>query len=196
MRQTVCVLFAAVLFAAPIAAQQDTPAAEQQAASTPAAQAPRAQTPAPSGQQAAAGQQAPAVHTPDPRVDQSDANIQLTVRIDDKGGPTPSTKTVALLVSNMGSSKVRSSGASRMSSMQLDVDAYAELRKSGLIRVNLTLYYQPEPAADEQSSKLNYVNESISLFMKDGAPTVITQAADPTKGSRGVTVEVTASIVK
>ena len=40
------------------------------------------------------------------------------------------------------------------------------------------------------------VSESVELFLKDGVPTIITQAADPTKGQRSVTVEVTATVMK
>mgnify|MGYP003704333999 CR=1 FL=1 len=85
---------------------------------------------------------------------------------------------------------------SRLRSLSAELaDAAAELRRSGLVKVNLTIFYQPENT-DEGPSRLSVVNESIQLFLKDNVPTVISQSADPTKGSRSVTVEVTAQVMK
>ncbi len=132
---------------------------------------------------------------PDPNIDRSDANIRLTLSIADAASSGTAKKTVTLIVANMGSGRVRSSGSSATKAMQLDVDAAAELRRSGLVKVNLTIFYQPENT-DEGPSRLSVVNESIQLFLKDNVPTVISQSADPTKGSRSVTVEVTAQVMK
>jgi len=34
------------------------------------------------------------------------------------------------------------------------------------------------------------------VFLKDGVPTVVSTAADPSKGTRSVSIEVTATVVK
>ncbi len=169
----------------------------QTAAAAPAAQGARAMAPTPTPM---AGQRTPtaavAVAAPrhmDPGIDQSDANIKLAVKVSDVGGGTSTTKTVTLNVANMSSGRVRSSGGNNH--QQLNVDANAELRKSGMVHVSLTIFYSPEEA-EEPGAHLDNVNESISVFLKDGVPTVISTAADPTKGSRSVSIEVTASVLK
>lgn len=218
MRQTVKFAMTAMMAmvgmcaAAPVFAQgfdQTAPVAQggRAATSAPPAMALPAMAP-PSGQQAGIGQRpatpqaaapappaATASHRPDAGVDMTDANIKLTLTINDKGGAGNTTKAVTLLVANMGSSQVRSSGNAGSRSMRLDVDANGELRKSGLIRLNLTVHYQPEQT-EETGSRLSNVDESVSLFLKDGVATVITQAADPTKGARSVEISVTATVVK
>lgn len=133
----------------------------------------------------------------DPRIDPSDANVKFTITVTDKNTGVAGTKTVTLTVANLGSGRVRSSGLSpiRSTTPELNVDATAELRKSGMIRTNLSISYVPEQLEDT-GSRLTIVNESLSLFLKDGVATVVTQSADPTKGSRSVTIEVTANVIK
>lgn len=215
MRQTATFFVVTLALSAPAAAQQimrevpvETPMAmEQQAAP---AQAPRmvAPTPTPSAQ-GSAGQRTPSAaapaaaeapsqaRVPDPGVDRSDANIKIVLTIKDaSSASTTATKTITMSVANMASGRVRSSGANPgRSTQQLSLDASAELRRSGLIRVNLTISYLPEQM-DDPGTRLESVNESLSVFLKDGVPTVVSQAADPTKGSRSVTIEVTATVVK
>jgi len=141
--------------------------------------------------------EAPAAPRLDPRIDQSDVNIKLVVTITDKGATTM-TKVVSLIIGNRGNGKVRSSGntstPNQNRSSELNVDAFATLFKSGVISTNLTIIYQPEWT--EEATKMTGVTQSVSLFLKDGVPMLITQAADPTKGSRSVSIEVTASVLK
>lgn len=205
MYRTVKFVFVATLMAVPAAAQvREVPAeppaiVEQQApARTPApptpAVAPQSGQRTPTAVAPAAPAETPRM--PDPGIDRTDANIKLTVKVTDTAGNATATKTVMLLVANMGSGRVRSTGnIPRTSTQTLNVDATAELRKSGLIRANLSIQYSPE-STDDAGARLTDVNESVSLFLKDGVATVITQAADPTKGSRSVSIEVTASVVK
>lgn len=154
-----------------------------------------APTPAPSPQSPEAPK-APAV---DPRIDQSDVNIRLVLTITDKGASANQTKTVSLIVGNRGSSRVRSNGtATDMNknnrSTELNVDARATLMRSGVISTQLTISYTPEFV--DEGSRFNGVSESVDLFLKDGVPTVITQAADPSRTARSVSVEVTATVMK
>jgi hypothetical protein len=161
-------------------------------AATPAA-AQRGSTPAPTAAVAAA-------HAPDPRIDPSDVNIKLSVKIPDNGPGGTQNKVVSLIMANRGSGRVRSSGntltanGTQNRGSELNVDAMATLYKSGAIHTNLTINYQPEWTED--TTKLTGVMQQVELFLKDGAPMVITQAADPTKGSRSVSIEVTAQVLK
>lgn len=152
-----------------------------------------AAAPAPTPQAA----EAPAAARIDPRVDPSDVNIKMTVTITDKSATTM-TKVVSLIMANKGSGRVRSSGstysAPQQRSSELNVDARATLLKSGAILTTITISYTPEWT--EETTKFTGVSQSVELFLKDGVPTVIAQAADPTKGSRSVTIEVTASVMK
>jgi len=170
MRQTVSLFFVAMCVAAPVAAQQsirEIPAVpaivEQQApplpplppqparvpaAPTPPTSAPRVAAPTP---QAApqAGEAPSAPRQVDPRIDQSEVNIKLVAKISDTGGSAPSSKTVSLSIANMGSGRVRSSGVTPgRGSLQMSVDANAELRKNGLIHVSLTIFYAPEQSEE------------------------------------------------
>ena len=176
---------------------------------TPQNGAPRAVSPISPTPQAT---EAPTARPPiDPRIDQSDVNIKLTIKITDSGSGGTQIKTVSLIMANRGNGRVRSvgdtlakdivvaggtatTGSYRSRSSELNVDAGATLFRSGVISTNLTISYQPEWT--EEATKMTGVTQSVSLFLKNGVPTVITQAADPTKGSRSVSIEVTASVLK
>lgn len=147
------------------------------------------------------GAEAPAAARPavDPRIDQSDVNIKLVLTITDKGASSNQTKTVSLIVANRGNSRVRSNGTGtdankNTRNTELNVDARATLMKSGVISTQLTISYTPEFV--DEGSRFNGVSESVDLFLKDGVATVITQAADPSRTARSVTVEVTATVMK
>lgn len=204
MYRTVKFVFVATLMAVPAVAQVREVPAEQPAVmeqQAPARPPSPMGTPAPqSGQRTPAAVAPAAVAEParmtDTGTDRSDANIKLGVKVTDTAGGSTQSKTVMLLVANLSGGKVRSAGYNpNKGNPTLNVDATAELRRSGMVRVNLTIYYNPE-SNEEGGSRLTEVNESVSIFLKDGVPTVITQAADPTKGSRSVSIEVTASVVK
>ncbi len=168
--------------------------------STFAQQAPRAATPtAPASAQTAPPPAHAATPAPvDPRIDQSDVNIGVTVNITDKSTGGTQNKLVSLIVANRNSGRVRSSGTSfvgdRDRQSDLNVDARTTLMKSGVISVDLTINYMPEWTSE--TTKMTLVTQSVTLFLKDGVPTVITQAADPTKGTRSVTIEVTAKVIR
>lgn len=172
--------------------------------------APPAVTPRP-----AAVDQSPHAGSPttrvDPNIDTSNVNINITVTITDKSSAGTQTKTVSLLFANQGSGRVRSSGSTSYAtqamagaamvpmennrSSELNVDAGGTLMKSGQIKTSLTINYAPEWA--DEKSKMTGVQQSVfSIYLKDGQPTMITQAADPTNGTRSVAIEVTAKVVK
>lgn len=163
---------------------------------TPPGDTPRASSPTPQATEA------PAATRVDPRIDQSDVNIKLMVKITDTSAGSTQTKVVSLIMANKGSGRVRSQGSTTISAAptyntrtsELNVDARATLFKSGSILTNVTITYTPEWT--EEATKFTGVSQSVELFLKDGVTTVIAQAADPTKGSRSVTIEVTATVVR
>lgn len=215
MRRTVNFFIVALCVAVPAMAQDF-----QQAPQGPPAQPARvaAPTPMPTPGQRMAPTMAPpqggqrvAVPTPqaasapvapqrqvDPRIDQSDVNIKLIVKITDTSASGTQTKIVSLIMANKGSGRVRSQGSTttpnNTKNSELNVDARTTLLKSGAISTNMTITYTPEWT--EEATKFTGVSQSVDLFLKDGVATVVTQAADPTKGTRSVTIEATASVVK
>jgi hypothetical protein len=182
-------IVALVVSAASASAQQGRPTTAPPARPTVSVPVEAQGTPAP------ARAAAPFV---DPRVDQSDVNIGVTVNITDKSPTSTQNKVVSLIVANRNSGRVRSSGMAlvqdRERSSDLNVDARTVLMKSGMISVDLTINYIPEWTSD--TTKMTSVTQSVTLFLKDGQPTLITQAADPTHGTRSVSIEVTAKVIK
>lgn len=163
-----------------------------------AQQSPRAATAAPTPPVAQGGARAATPAPVDPRFDISDVNIGITVTITDKSPGGNQTKTVSLMFANRSSGRVRSSGSTQTANTsrgsELNVDANATLMKSGTIYTQFTINYQPEWT--DETTKMTGVSQSVNLYLKDGAATVITQAADPTKGTRSVAVEVTAKVIR
>jgi hypothetical protein len=135
----------------------------------------------------------------DARYDPADCNIQITLNIVDKSPAGTQNKTVSMIVANRSNGRVRSTGSTTKpdrssSDSVLNVDAHPVLFRNGSISTDITLSYQPEWVEDQ--TKLTSVTQSGTLYLKDGIPMLISQAADPTKGSRSVAIEVTAKIIK
>ena len=64
------------------------------------------------------------------------------------------------------------------------------------IQLNLTIEYMPELSQNPTANvKPANINESLTVLVNDGKPTLLTQSADPATDRR-VTVEVTATVVK
>lgn len=176
MRRILTLMILATALAAPAAAKQTT--------RTPVAATPQPPT---------------TTMKVDPRIDTSDVNISVVVNITDKSTTGPQNKTVSLIIANRDSGRVRSSGTTSLGngnsrSSELNVDANTTLLKSGLISTYLTVNYQPEWT--DEATKMTAVTQSVKLFLKDGVPMVIAQAADPTKGTRSVSIEVTAKVIR
>ena len=93
-----------------------------------------------------------------------------------------------------GTTATPSVGANASRGSELNVDASATLFRSGVISTSMTISYTPEWTG--AATNFTGVSESVELYLKDGVPTIVTQSADPTKGSRSVTVEVTAQVLK
>jgi hypothetical protein len=113
-------------------------------------------------------------------------NIRLDVTISDSAEKTMK-KVVSMLVADRDSGRIRS--ANRTGQV-LNVDGRGEVAADGRVYVALTIEYQPEGTPNT-----TMLNQSISLVLAAGRPTVISQSADPNT-DRKVTVEVTATVVK
>jgi hypothetical protein len=129
-------------------------------------------------------------------------NVKLDLTITDTFG-TSSKKTVTMLIADGFAGRIRSSNDVPVSSnsvraITINIDAIPEIRSNGQILVTLTVEYVPDLSTMTQAGgvpKPANINESLTVLVADGKPTMISQSADPATDRR-VTVEVTASIVK
>ena len=96
-------------------------------------------------------------------------------------------KVVSMLVRDRESGRIRSSNPN---GGVLNVDGQSEVVAEDRIAVYLTVEYQPERAAN-----MTMLNQSISVVLTPGKPTVVSQSADPNT-DRKVAVEVTATVLK
>ena len=88
--------------------------------------------------------------------------------------------------------QIRSSGTIRGI---INVDAHPTEMPDGRVMLSITLEYLPESTSQEGGGPLGMLNESLSVLLDNGTPTLITQSADP-RTDRRVTVEVTATVMK
>jgi hypothetical protein len=207
----VVVALVAALAAAPLAAQQvppapavATPVGQPQQIPPPPKPAPPAPTPVP-GQRPGTTPPAPAAPRPESVPTQ---NVRVEIAISDSisQGAAPGRKTVTMLVADGRSGRVRSMNNVRTPEagsqvITINVDARPLVRADGRIQLDLTLEYVPDVPliiSGTPSSRPTVpatVNESLTVLLADGKPTVISQSADPST-DRKVTVEVTATVVK
>lgn len=161
-----------------------------------------AQTPAP----AAPTRTEPVTVSQNDRNAMPSQNIRIDVMISDTFGTAPTKKAVTLLVADRQTGRIRSSlsilvpsgaGGNTFRSIGINVDAAPTVRPDGRVFVTLTLSYTPDNPAVESGApqKPASIDESMSVVLVDGKPTLLAQSADP-QGDRKVTLEVTATVVK
>jgi len=139
-------------------------------------------------------------------------NVKVDLTITDTFGTGTTKKSVTLLVADGWSGRVRSSnevmvqlagapqGATTPRPITINVDCTPIVRENR-IQLNLTIEYVPELSAGSGNQTTTRdprpanINESLTVLVNDGKPTLLTQSADPSTDRR-VTVEVTASVVK
>jgi hypothetical protein len=112
-------------------------------------------------------------------------NVRLDVTITDSAEKTQK-KVVSMLIADGESGRIRSTNNTGV----LNVDGSGRVGSDGRILVWLTIEYMPD-----RSATTTNLNQSISLVLAAGKPTLISQSADPGT-DRKVSVEVTATIVK
>lgn len=136
-------------------------------------------------------------------VSRAQRNINLELTITDQSTPADAAKKlVTMIVADGSRGSIRTSGVVNTpvegrSNVILNVDARPMIRSDNSIMTQLTIEYFPklDPANETKDVGRTQVNQSMSLILESGRPTVISQAADPVS-NRKVTVEVKATIMK
>jgi hypothetical protein len=131
-------------------------------------------------------------------------NISLELTITDQSSAADSAKkVVSMIIGDRQRGSIRTSGALHTpaeghTSVILNVDARPQIRPdSNTIMMSLTIEYFPklDPASETKNVPRTQLNQSMSLLLDSGKPTVISQSADP-GSNRKVVVEVKATILK
>jgi glucose/arabinose dehydrogenase len=172
------------VFAAPVAARQaplPSQATQPQPQGTPPPGRPVAAA-SPSTRRTAA---VPAGRAVRGRWEPPSQNVRLDVTIIDTGDQT-ARKIVSMLVADGDNGRIRSGNNQGV----LNVDGRPQVALDGRVYVSITIEYSPD-----RSTNTTTLNESISLMLAAGKPTLVSQSADP-GSDRRVSVEVTATIVK
>jgi hypothetical protein len=211
MRHVFTAVVVSLLVAAPALAQTAPPSPPTPVAAPPPSQpAPSAPPPAapyyyrgqntapPPAQKPGSAPTPPATNTP-PRADAflHGSNIKIELTISESGSAATMAKKTVVLTTMTGRRASLRSSVNRgegVPSLTLSVDASPEAQVDGRIFLTLGVVYSPDSAASDNTRPAD-LNESLTVFVADGKPLVISQSADP-KGDRKVTVEVTATILK
>jgi hypothetical protein len=187
MRRLSLIALLAIALAAPIAAQQgqQPPPPPSPSPQQPPTVPPGQQPPPARGGGRGAGQQ-PAMPTAGRgmRNDLPTQNVRLDVTITDSAEKPQ--KKVTMLMADGESGRIRSANNVGV----LNVDGNSRVAPDGRIHVWITIEYMPD-----RSATTTNLNQSISLMVTAGKPTLISQSADPGT-DRKVAVEVTATVVK
>lgn len=138
-------------------------------------------------------------------------NVKIDLTISDQTGTSqPVRKTISMLIADWGDGKVRSNGFITdarnipIHNVGLNADASVRLVTDDKVRADITIEFTSTPAqalavvnADtpRQPSAPTTLNETVTVLLTSGRPTIITQSADPLS-DRKVTVEATATIIR
>jgi hypothetical protein len=198
MTRVALLTVAALTMAGSALAQTPTPARPTQ---TPTPRPPVAQAPAAPTVPAAppAPSQTPGSLRP-PMPVGAQTNIRLELAITDTLAGTPVKKNVTLLVMSGGSGMIRTSNVVGRNSVNLSIDAAAQVLPSGQISARITFEYQPAmeasgAAPEGTAQRPGFINESLTVLLQDGRPLLVSQSADPAS-ERTVKVELTATVQK
>ena len=130
-------------------------------------------------------------------------NVSLEITITDQSGAGEAAKKVVnMIVADGRRGSIRSSGSSLTQRegrtvVTLNVDTRTTLLPGGSILTELTIEYipKPDPADEAKDAPRSQLNQSLTLVLESGKPTVVSQAADPVSNRR-ITVEVKATLLK
>ena len=136
-------------------------------------------------------------------------NVRLTLAItDETGAGDPVRKTITLLLADGGSGRVRSSAVAYRPGVNteqpsafgvtLNADAFIGAIDGNRVQADITVEYSPGTtgdggAATPAQQRGSPLNQSVSVWLTNGTPTVIVEASDP-MSDRKVTLEATATI--
>ena len=135
-------------------------------------------------------------------------NVKLDLTITDQTGPgEPTKKLVTMFVADRQSGSIRTLGSIRDSAtgtwrnVTINVDARPFVvleggRSTGFVRVELGLEYQPTAGPDKGTAPIPAsLNQRITVYVENGKPVTISQAADPISDRR-ISVELKATVLK
>ena len=138
-------------------------------------------------------------------------NVRLELSITDQTNVgEPVKKAVTLLLANGGDGRVRSQGmifreatpTDRRSAFEVTLNADAHIMhiSGDKVRANITVEYAPSTAGGDaadvaREQRGSTLNQSVSVALTSGRPTVIVESSDPLS-DRKVTLEATATILR
>ena len=158
-----------------------------------------------SGQGSGQGQgRAPTTTVSGQGVGVSMTNVRLDLTITDQttANASPIKKVISMLLADGGGGRVRSNGTvypnTQTPPYQVSLNADAGIRRveGDRIRIEVTVEYSPVgPEGAGEGRRGSPLNQTVTVVLTSGKPTVIVQAADPLT-DRKVTLEATATIVR
>ena len=138
-------------------------------------------------------------------------NIKIELSITDQSGNNPpAKKTVSMIVGDHQRNSIRSSANVPVKvlgnptnlnyrSVTINVDSHPSIvqKEPNKLLLEFSLQYNPKSGGGQEDLEpgMASLNESMSLILESGKPTVVSQAADPSS-DRKITVEVTATILR
>jgi len=138
-------------------------------------------------------------------------NIKIELSITDQSGTNPpAKKVVSMTVGDRQRNSIRSSAnvpvkvlgnptAMNYRNVTINVDSHPSImqKEPTKLLLEFSLQYQPKSGGGQEDLEpgMASLNESMSLILESGKPTVVSQAADPSS-DRKITVEVTATILR
>ena len=139
----------------------------------------------------------------EPQVSRAQRNVNLELTITDQTTAADAAKkAVSMIIADGNRGSIRTSGVLHTptegrSSVILNVDVRPQIRSDNTIMTSLTIEYFPklDPANETKEVPRTQLNQSLTLILDSGKPTIISQAADPVS-NRKVMVEVKATIMK
>jgi hypothetical protein len=164
------------------------------------------------------------VKSPEPPPLAVNVKIEVSIT-DQSGNNPPAKKTVSMVVGDRQRNSIRSSASVPVKSVAftkppgatestpaniltpsvsyrnvtINVDAHPSIvqKEPNKLMLELVIQYQPKSGGGQEDLEpgMASLNESMSLILESGKPTVVSQAADPTS-DRKITVDVTATILK
>jgi hypothetical protein len=164
----------------------------------------------PAASEKAPGEEKPAAVTkaPEPALP---VNIKLEMSITDQSGTNPpAKKVVSMTVGDRQRNSIRSSASVPVKAfgnpnnlnyrnVTINVDAHPSIiqKEPNKLLLEFSLQYQPKSGGGQEDLEpgMASLNESMSLILESGKPTVVSQAADPSS-DRKITVEVIATILR
>lgn len=137
---------------------------------------------------------------PGTAVSMTNVRLDLTITDQTTANAAPIKKVISMLLAERGNGKVRSSGMVNSPGpgyiVTLNADAYISRIEGDRIRVDVTVEYAPVgPEGEGEGRRGSPLNQTVTVVLTNGKPTVIVQAADPLT-DRKVTLEATATIIR